>query len=74
MRKFWNFFSYIEHEIEAIVKLIKGYDWEIYYHQGKANMVTDTLSRKKYIEEDKSQNNWWEGSHEKNPLLLNKKT
>ena len=54
--------------------MIQGHDWGIYYHQGKANMVADTLSRKRYIKDDKSQNNWWEGSHEKNALLLNKKT
>ena len=28
------------------MKLIKDYDCEIDYHPGKANVVTDTLSRK----------------------------
>ncbi|WVZ58433.1 hypothetical protein U9M48_008709 [Paspalum notatum var. saurae] len=31
------------------LELIKDYDLEIHYHPGKANMVTDALSRKSYV-------------------------
>jgi hypothetical protein len=30
------------------LELIKDYDLEIHYHPGKANVVTDALSRKSY--------------------------
>jgi hypothetical protein len=30
------------------LELIKDYDLEVYYHPGKANLVTDALSRKAY--------------------------
>jgi hypothetical protein len=30
------------------LKLIKDYNLEIHYHLGKANIVTDALSRKSY--------------------------
>ncbi|KAL4564141.1 hypothetical protein LXL04_028193 [Taraxacum kok-saghyz] len=30
------------------VGVVKGHDWEIHYHHDKANVVTDTLSRKHY--------------------------
>jgi hypothetical protein len=30
------------------LELIKDYDLEIHYHLGKANIVTDALSRKSY--------------------------
>ena len=31
------------------LELIKDYDLEILYHQGKANVVVDALSRKKHV-------------------------
>ena len=31
------------------LELIKGYDLEILYHSGKANVVADALSRKKQV-------------------------
>ena len=30
------------------LELIKDYDLEVYYHSGKANVVADALSRKRY--------------------------
>ena len=33
--------------------VVKGHDWEIHYHPDKANVVTDTLSRKQYDEPTK---------------------
>lgn len=50
-QKRWNF---------KFTGLTKDYDWEIYYHQGKTNMVTDALSKNKEIKDAKFQNNWWE--------------
>jgi hypothetical protein len=32
------------------LELIKDYDYEIYYHPGKANVVADALSRKSTVE------------------------
>jgi len=34
-----------------LVGLIKDYDLEVHYHPGKANVMTDALSRKKYANE-----------------------
>jgi ribonuclease HI len=31
------------------LELVKDYDLEIHYHPGKANVVTDALSRKSYV-------------------------
>jgi hypothetical protein len=31
------------------LELIKGYDLEIHYHPGKANLVADALSRKEHL-------------------------
>jgi hypothetical protein len=31
------------------MELIKDYDSEIHYHLGKANLVTDALSRKEHV-------------------------
>jgi hypothetical protein len=31
------------------LELIKDYDLEIHYHPGKANLVTDALSRKEHV-------------------------
>jgi hypothetical protein len=31
------------------LELIKGYDLDINYHPGKANLVTDALSRKEHV-------------------------
>jgi hypothetical protein len=31
------------------LELIKGYDLEIQYHPGKANLVVDALSRKEHV-------------------------
>jgi hypothetical protein len=31
------------------LELIKDYDLEIHYHSGKANLVTDALSRKEHV-------------------------
>jgi len=33
------------------LELIKDYDLEVHYHPGKANVVADALSRKKYANE-----------------------
>ncbi|TYJ96197.1 pol protein [Cucumis melo var. makuwa] len=35
----------VEHETERWIELVKDYDCEILYHSGKANVVTDELSR-----------------------------
>ena len=34
-----------------MVGIDKGYDIEVHYHPGKANVVVDALSRKKYANE-----------------------
>ncbi|GKC37075.1 hypothetical protein Tco_1049459 [Tanacetum coccineum] len=34
---------------ERLIKLFSDYDYEIRYHLGKANVVTDTLSRKEKV-------------------------
>jgi ribonuclease HI len=31
------------------LELVKDYDLEIHYHQGKANVVADAVSRKSYV-------------------------
>jgi hypothetical protein len=33
------------------LELIKGYDLEIHYHPGKANLVVDALSQKEHVHE-----------------------
>jgi hypothetical protein len=39
----------LNHRQRRWLELIKDYDLEIHYHQGKANLVADGLSRKEHV-------------------------